>query len=223
METIKLWLDNPQDYLIGVHLYRLYSGNGFQTLLFAQAETAFNKKRLIEELSRIVATATAANEPKHEPLKAQNKAAKPLKPSDQDNAPAEIKEVVAERKKLYNVSRDCFAIMKKSKDKEERFQMAKLIKMNFYQINKIWAITNHFDKTGEVKKQEVYNEDLAELDHVTLNKRFESHYKYVKKNLSDDTKKDNIQTRITEMTTIKEILIKANAFLYTRYTIPTVT
>lgn len=223
MEAIKLWLDNPQDYRIGVHLYRLFGGNSFQALLFAQAETAFNKKRLIEELSKLLAAAPAASEQKNVPLQAKSKAAKVARASDMADAPPEIKEVVEQRKRLYNESRDCFARMKGSKSKEERFELAKTIRKNFFEINKIWAITNHFDKTGEIKQRVVFEEKLDNMDYVTLNQKFEAHYKYVMKNQKDETKKDKNLERIRLMHLIKEILIKDGAFHFAKYTIPSIT
>lgn len=224
MEAIRLWLKNPKEYMLGVQLYKIYGNNEFLKKMFCN-ETAYNKKRLVDELLAILTQSQkeSRSEPRLEPLKAGYVAKKQAaRPSDMEDAPAAIKRLIEQRKELYNISRDKFALMKQTKDQKYRKELAKSILLAFYEINKIWKITDYYDQKGEVlKERQQQEENLNELNTIELNQKFLNLYKYVNKYLHDERKSDNVQERIKQMHEIKKILGDMGAFVHQKLSIPT--
>ena len=60
------------------------------------------------------------------------------------------------------------------------------------------------------------------LDDFSLNKEWQTIYKYIGKFKDDKTKIDKLKERITNAFAIKEILIERNAFQYPNLTIPNI-
>ncbi len=225
-ELIKIWLDGPRNYQLGVEIYNRFGDNSFLKSMFAEGEDEYNLERLIEELKEL--QIVEAQE-KSKELRIISPIQEIAKPSELKEAPAEIKEAIQERKRLYFEARDAHSQLKALRNindddtKEKRRQKAAIILGNFDAIKPLWDLTNHYDEFGklpELKVKENTKTDYSLMTDKDLNALWEKNYKYCQKWKNDKSKIEQLQARITENQEIKTVL--GDAFHFTKHTMPAI-
>ncbi len=224
-ELIKIWLNGPQNYLLGVEIYNRFGDNSFLKNMFAEGEDEYNSERLLEELKKLY---TETNEVISPQIAAKSIQEIP-KRSEQNDAPIEVSEAIKQRKQLYFEARDAHSQLKALRNinddetKEKRRQKAALILGNFDGIKPLWDLTNHYDEFGKLPEAKVVTEVKTEYSMMSekdLNALWEKNYKYAQKWKNDKSKTEQLKARIKENNQIKTVL--GDAFLYTKHKMPTI-
>lgn len=221
-EIIQKWLNSSKDFDVGLEILKRYSNNQFLIVMLETGKDYWNEKQLIEALQKL-GSSVQTIEKEEQFVKAKEIVKEVLKrPSDSQNAPKEVIELVAKRKKIYDEAKKLHARLELYPDEVQRFEAAKRILEIRAELKKMWSFTNFYDdnlRVPEVMKEETAK--LEQLDDFTLNKMWHTHYKYINKFKSDNSKTDTIKERITLAYTIKEILIERHAFQYPNLSLPT--
>lgn len=224
-ELIKIWLNGPQDYQLGVEIYNRFGDNSFLKNMFAEGEDDYNSERLLEELKKLYTETDEVIKPQ---IVAKTIQEIP-KRSEQKDAPVEVTEAIKQRKQLYFEARDAHSQLKALRNinddetKEKRRQKAALILGNFDAIKPLWDLTNHYDEFGKLPEAKVITEEKKEYSMMSekdLNALWEKNYKYAQKWKNDISKTEQLKARIEENNKIKTVL--GDAFLYTKHRMPTI-
>lgn len=228
-ELINLWLNGDQNYRLGVEIYNRFGANDFLKSILAEGEDDYNQERLIEELKELLkSTDNIEAEPSP---KLQRVMYEDVKASELPNTPAEVKEAIIERKRLYFEARDAHSQLKALRIlpgvemKEKRKQMAKLILQNFDLIKPLWDTTNFYDEFRRLpepkQKEEEVQSNYALMDDMQLNELWLKQYKYCQKWKADKTKIAQLRERVESNQKIQNVL--GDAFQYRKYQMPKIT
>lgn len=161
MATISEWLKSKQNYKEGVALYEQYGDNTVLLLLFKKSENAYTKKKLAEELERIITADSVENSPippQRAPLtKVQsNKSHPTLEIRDvgidaldceKQEYPTKIKELIEYRQTLYR-ERDYMKAQLGVISKKLREDYCWRIVDNTKKIKQTWKEFDHWKATG---------------------------------------------------------------------------
>lgn len=214
-EVIHHWLGSSRDYDIGLELLRRFGNSDFLLKMLSTGKDYWNEKTLSEELTKL-RDSVQSFEKEEKFVKAKEIVTESLKrPSDAENAPIEIKEIVAKRKVIYNEGKKLHARLKLYTDDEERYRACMRILEIRQELKKMWSFTNFYDDNLRLPENvQVETLKWEGLDDFSLNQQWHTNYKYVNKFMTDKTKTDKLKERITAAFTIKEILIDRNAFQF---------
>lgn len=162
MTEINYWLYKANaDYFTGVDLYAKYGSSLTVLKLFKLNENSFNKKKLRNELLKII-------EKKNNPAIVSNlqsklpKTSKSINDYDPKIRPFRIeisdiyKTVINNREKLW------------SNDKNTREAAAKSIVKGMQKIKELWSIIDYFNATGHLIPELQINEDLNKMSKADL-------------------------------------------------------
>jgi len=230
---IKAWFSTGKDYQIGYEIYRRLGTNSLLKSLL-KTEDDWNISELEEQLYGLLSQLQKAGtkqvvEPNRE--KVEEILSNEVKvPSDRTTAPLEIKEAVKRRKYLYASSRDSHSQLKAldsfldAVSIEKKRLNCKIIIENFQEISSNWDLTNYYDLHLKLpintKEGEIYFETM---DTASLNISWMIDYKYIQKYKAKAGKAAIVNQRILDCMARQKILIKRDAFIYERHTLPTIT
>ena len=222
-EVIHTWLSSSRDYDIGLELLRRFGNSDFLLKMLSTGKDYWNEKTLMEELTKL-RDSVQSFEKEEKFVKAKEIVKEALKrPSDSENAPFEVKEIVAKRKVIYNEGKKLHARLKLYKDDEERYGACMRILAIRKELKKMWSFTNFYDDNLRLPENlETETLKWEGLDDFSLNKEWQTIYKYIGKFKDDKTKIDKLKERLSNAFAIKEILIERNAFQYPNLTIPNI-
>lgn len=222
-ELIQKWLTSKKDYAIGLEIFKKYSTNNFLIRVLSDGEGHWNKQTLEKELTKL-RDSIPTIEKEEEFIKAKELIKEERKrPSDSENAPQEVKDVIENRKKIYNEGKKLHARLAYFKSEEERYLACVRILAIRAELKKMWSFTNFYDDNLRLP-EDIQAEAIKweGLDDLSLNQEWHKHYKYIRKWMTDKTKIDTLKKRLTIAFSIKEILIERNAFQYQNLNLPTI-
>lgn len=226
-ELIKAWFEKP-NYRIGVEIYKRLGSNNFLKILFDSGESSYNMNRLKEELKHLESSLKAVSKPIfiEKKLNETNNYKRIISDdtpaSERDDAPDEIKAAIEQRKNLYAEARFLKSTLVSEEDKEVRKKACLRIISIFKQINPLWELTQYYDKPPH-KLPPTFNKIESSLEDETsivLNAKWINHYKYLKKFISDSSKKEKLLQRYLEAKQIETILIERDAYQHSKLIIP---
>lgn len=157
--TIKEWLNsNPKDYWQGVELYSNERHNKALLNWYRLGKNSVSLQSLIEELRKvslvIEKSLVSVNTPvlkttSKKPLdvftKKKREEPRGFLPSDKDDAPEEVKRMVARRKILFLEVNRLHAVISRCTNDLERAVLAIQIVESWDEIEKLWRKTNYYD------------------------------------------------------------------------------
>ena len=157
---VENWLREPC-FDSGLKLYEMYGTNDvWKGLLQSMGRTSVTEKKLIELMKVLLEEMKATPkqveyvilyEPKKQVLERQVK----IRESDMPDAPNRVKELVAERKRLWREAYAEFNRLDLIATDAERIVSAKIINDNWRRITRIWVMTEEFDRTGSLPAEPV--------------------------------------------------------------------
>lgn len=215
---IQSWLDSKQDYQTGVEIYRRVGRNEFLKQTFATGEDVWNKQKLLREM-RLLAQSIATMGEQVPTVQARKLEIEQVlandrkKPSERIEAPAVVREIVAQRKMLYKQTQHLRSKLLLYPTNQERLVAALEILDNVDKIKAMWKITDFYDLHQRMpQKVTVSSDDIVQLDDIALNQEWLIKYKYVMRVKGQVKFAEKIRERIERMNLIRQELNKRNAF-----------
>lgn len=155
MNEITKWLIG-KDYQEGVKLYEKYGTNKAYLKWYKVGKNSVSYKSLIDELKKLENVIKTTPQPQKEveiiqgkslfsKPKIQEKELKSILPSDRDDAPEDVKKMVARRKELYQQGNRLHAIASTTKDENERAIVAVKIVLTFDELEELWRKSHFYD------------------------------------------------------------------------------
>jgi hypothetical protein len=151
---IENWLREPA-FDVGVKIYDKWGTNeSLKGFLKLMGKTSVMEKKLLEAIKVLFEEIKAAPkqveyvilyEPKKQVLERQIK----IRPSDDPNAPQAVKDLVAERIKLWREAYAEFNRLDLLPTDAERLISARIINDNWRRITRIWVMTSQYDDEPE--------------------------------------------------------------------------
>lgn len=170
MNKITKWL-NTKDFEEGTALYEQYGTNKVLLAWYQKGKNSAAEKSLLAELKKLETIAEVIDEQVKKPIQkvyttnlhilstakdkrmAKEKAAtvsKSVLPSDADDAPEEVKNIVQRRKFLFSQVNRYHAILCQERNDVQRAALAIKLMLAWDEIEVLWRKTQHYDKHREL-------------------------------------------------------------------------